>query len=1131
MSESTSPEDAGIAVDPLDVETDLDFDSDPFFDVDDAPILPRRRHHVTTVVVAHDGAVWLPAVLTTLAQQTRQTNEVIGVDNASDDASAAVLTESLGDHRVVLREANDGFGAAVAAGLAAVPAVEPPLPPDVVSWVWLLHDDSAADPTCLERLLDTADNHPSVVVLGPKVLGWHDRRLLLEVGVSVNADGRRVTGLERREHDQGQHDGNRDVLAVSTAGMLVRRDVWDELRGFDPTLPLFRDDLDFCWRVHRAGGRVMVATDAVVHHREASAHGRRDTSIRPHRADREAAVRVLLAHAPVAVAPFEALRLFIGSLVRAIVYGIGKDLRAAREEVGAVIAVAIHPRRLAAARASIARTSTEPASVTRSLRPTTIDQIREAAEAVGGLVTTSSTAAPTSLSALDSGPIDEDAAYLPDQSAGFVRRVLTKPSVLITLVLVVIAIIATRALWWGEGVLQGGALLPAPSGASDVWSTYLRAWHDVGPGSTAPSPPYLIVIATVATALFGNAHWAMSTLLLLAVPIAGWSAYYAARGMVRSKIIRAWMGAAYALLPAMTGAVEQGRVGTTITAIVLPFAIRSFVRLSRRSGTIRRAAGTALLMSVIVAATPGVWLVAVVLVVVASIIIWLRLAGRDRAGTWGIIARFAIAILAPLIALLPWSLHLLTNPTMFLLEPGLNIPGIVDPNLRPVDVFLLHPGGPGMNPLWITGGVVFAALLALFRRDTISIVGAWWLVALVALILGVTQTLTTVAAPGSLTDIRPWPGPMTLLAGLAMIAAGGVAVEGLRERFVGQNFTLGQPLAVIATLTALLAPALAAVWWIPATDDVLVRAPASDVPAFVAAEAIGPQAPRTLILSDNGEGQVRYTLLGGDALMLGDADTPPPASVWAPLDRHVADLASGRGGGEVDALRSYGVRYVKLASDSSRSIVPALDSEPGVRRLASAEGEVLWRIGGVTSRAQVLDVNPATAEFVPTSLDVAQPGVVGTDPYLDQVLPEALEVEVGSRVLWLGVVTDSGWSAQVDGRVLTPAALPEPLNWSAAYVVPAEIATGEVVADFDDGPRRLWLLLQGVVIVALIILALPERRVIDPDPDDPDAPDAADTPAFADEPAMVVAAASGASALSPEGAVDDGGEPSGEVRG
>jgi hypothetical protein len=260
-------------------------------------------------------------------------------------------------------------------------------------------------------------------------------------------------------------------------------------------------------------------------------------------------------------------------------------------------------------------------------------------------------------------------------------------------------------------------------------------------------------------------------------------------------------------------------------------------------------------------------------------------------------------------------------------------------------------------------------------------------------------------------------------------------------------------------------------------------------------------------LSDNGDGQVRYTLLGGDALMLGDADTPPPAGVWAPLDRHVADLASGRGGGEVDALRSYGVRYVKLAPDSSRSIVPALDSEPGVRRLASAEGEVLWRIGGITSRAQVLDVDPATAEFVPTSVDIAQPDVIGTDPYLDRELPEALELEVGSRVLWIGAVTDSGWGAQIDGRSLTPAELPEPWDWSAAFVVPAENATAVVVAEYDNGPRRLWLLLQAIVIAALIVLALPERRVIDPDPDDPDAPDAPDTPAFFEDPPLVGATA------------------------
>ena len=185
-------------------------------------------------------------------------------------------------------------------------------------------------------------------------------------------------------------------------------------------------------------------------------------------------------------------------------------------------------------------------------------------------------------------------------------------------------------------------------------------------------------------------------------------------------------------------------------------------------------------------------------------------------------------------------------------------------------------------------------------------------------------------------------------------------------------------------------------------------------------------------------------------------------------------------------MRSYGVRYVKLASGSSRSIVPSLDSQPGLRRLSSAEGEVLWRIGGVTSRAQVWDVNTANGEFVPVALDVAQPGTLGTDPYVQQRLPAALDLPPGSRVLWVGATADSNWRASIDGGQLAPAALDASLDWSSSFVVPIDQATAEVEVVFDDGPRRLWLLFQLIVIIALIVVALPERRVVDPDPDDVD---------------------------------------------
>lgn len=58
-------------------------------------------------------------------------------------------------------------------------------------------------------------------------------RQLLEAGVSIARSGRRWTGLDRREQDQGQHDQVRTALSVSTAGMLIRRDVYEELGGFD----------------------------------------------------------------------------------------------------------------------------------------------------------------------------------------------------------------------------------------------------------------------------------------------------------------------------------------------------------------------------------------------------------------------------------------------------------------------------------------------------------------------------------------------------------------------------------------------------------------------------------------------------------------------------------------------------------------------------------------------------------------------------------------------------------------------------------------------------------------------------------------------------------------------------------
>ncbi|MGW2312649.1 glycosyltransferase family 2 protein, partial [Actinomadura luteofluorescens] len=334
-----------------------------------APTLDR--HVVTAVLVAHDGARWLPEALKALLTQSRPAQRLVTVDTGSTDRGPAVLAEVVGGDQVLTLPRTTGYGEAIAEALRQ-DAASAPVPEDEsapaphadqgqdsrkprTEWIWLLHDDCAPDRDALDRLLRTADADPNVAVLGPKVRDWDDRRVLRELGVTVDAAGRRHTGLDRREFDQGQHDGVRDVLSVGSAGMLVRRDVWEKLGGFDVEYGIFRDDLDFCWRVHAAGYRVVTASDAVVYHAEASRRGLRGigmTAEHPARRDRRNALLTLLANQPLGALPRALVRNVWASLAHALVLVATKRPGMAREELRALGDVLRSPGRLRRARAA-----------------------------------------------------------------------------------------------------------------------------------------------------------------------------------------------------------------------------------------------------------------------------------------------------------------------------------------------------------------------------------------------------------------------------------------------------------------------------------------------------------------------------------------------------------------------------------------------------------------------------------------------------------------------------------------------------------------------------------------------------------------------------------------------------------
>ncbi|WP_416237945.1 glycosyltransferase [Streptomyces sp. NEAU-W12] len=1063
-----------------------------------APEFPR--HVVTAVLVSHDGARWLPDALAGLLGQERPVQFAMGADTGSADDSARLVTEALGDDHVLHLARRTGFGQAVEECHRAAPDLTPDdLPylkrpsgwdpvtrswrddaydlPDLphgepVQWLWLLHDDCAPEPDALARLLGVVENEyelgrDDVAVVGPKLRGWYDRRQLLEVGVSIAPSGRRWTGLDRREQDQGQHDQVRSVLSVSTAGMLIRRDVFDELGGFDRHLPLMRDDVDLCWRAHAAGHRVLVAPDAVVRHAEAASRERRAvdcvgrTAASPHKVDKAGAAHTLLVNTRTAALPWVLLRLVLGTVLRTFAYLVGKAPGQAVDEIRGLVGTLLRPERILAGRRHRGSPQIDKDEL-RALFPppgatvrVTVEQA--ASSLVGRSDPETTTGAGRHGGAVESGPGGDDADFIEVEQFARLKRIARKPGPVLFLLLLLVSLAACRALL-GSGALAGGALLPAPAGSGELWARYTDAWHAVGAGGTGSAPPYLALVASLATLMLGSTGLAVTVLLIGSVPLAGLTAYFASRPLVESRLLRAWAAVAYAFLPAVAGALAGGRIGTAVLAVLLPLIARAGAAASGLTndpgvrGSWRATWAYALLLTLATAFTPIVWPIALFL--------GLGVLALRRSDLLAHGLRFLAQLGTPLLVLAPWSLSLL--PLGFFQEAGLEYGASA---ASAPDLLGASPGGPGAvgGPVFV--GIVLAALAALLRSERLLAIRAAWTAALVGLVFAVLSNGST------------WAGPATLVYGIALLAAATLGADGARARVAEQSFGWRQPVAVLIALACAVGPLLAAAGWVlRGADGPLERRDPVQVPAFVAEESGTRDQARTLVLDSDSAARVDYVLVRGSGARMGDAELAAASGVNTGLDKVVANLVAGSGADQADQLGGFAVRYVLVHPGAPREVTRVLDATPGLTRLSQQAGGALWRV----------DQNVARATIVPAKGGEGEPQAVAAGPVgISTRIPDGAQ----GRVLRLADAAAEGWTATLDGEPLTRTTVD---GWAQGFQLPA--AGGQLAVTYEAPfTHTVWLWAQGLLAVVLVVLALPgRRRDVDDDlPEEPAAPDEA----------------------------------------
>ena len=1016
------------------------------------------RFFVTAIIVTHDGASWLPEVIAALSSQTRPIDRIIAVDTGSVDSSPKLLRAA--GITYISADRDIGYGDAIEIALEQSPKLLDPID-EANECLWLIHDDCAPAKDALHYLLSAIAERPQVVIAGPKLLGWYDRDHLLEAGISIAPNGARWTGLERREQDQGQHAEIKEVLSVSTAGMLVRRAAFEELGGLDPNLALFRDDVDLGWRARVAGFSAICVGQASAFHAQASASERRKVDVseaflhRPLMLDRRNAAYVMLANSSWWTLPWLVLQLLGTSLLRVVFDLLAKLPGYAGDEIAAVGLLLIHPADLIKARRARRRKRLLSPSVVEPYIPPRGSQIRAGVDRVTSTIS-QKLRGKVDIEEIDDSPRYSDLGVMTEEfdepdillssKSSIMRGVLRRPDSLALIAITVLSFISARARF---GSLSGGALGFIPTSGSDLLRNYAQAWHLVGMGSAVAAPPWLAVLGVVGLISFGHLSLFITALFLLTPPIAFIIFVNALRRKGASQATSTFGGTVYILTPLLWSSLNQGRIDILVLYLFAPIFITiKPVMTNLVDMSWRRIFSQTLLIALVASFSPlllASWLLIQIYLFLVGIVKLYRTADRSRGwidvveseASKPVVRRFTVILTAYLLTL-PWSLGALIHPTQFLVAPGIPLA-----NGGTIVTLLSNPGGKGAPPWWVIAPTALIVLFSFFIRSMrrASLVSA--------IILASAILLNAVHIPGHGATEPIYVGAAFLVISIILIPPMMVVIEKVVPNLRVRHLGLSHLAIAGATVLSILSTVLFAGWVLVGQTTSLVQSDQSDViPAFVSSLAQSPAKPKTLVLSST-PSETAFFISRGNPLTIGDADvaTATPTQI---VDA-VTQLVSGSGVSSAKVMGSYGIQYLYLKSPASPEIARLIDGVGGFTRMSATDIGIVWHIVGSSPRVVLTD-SKGRNTLIPA-------GDVG-----------ALGVVKSPGVISLAEKYDRSWRLLINGASVP---LQHADNGLPIFTIPT---SGKVSLLFDGTAHRGLISLELMTLLVAVVMALPSGR-------------------------------------------------------
>ena len=201
---------------------------------------------------------------------TNLTKEIIIIDNASDDGSVDFIKEKFPQIKLIANQTNLGFGKANNIGLKQATG----------KYILLINPDTLVAEDTFEKMIQFFESNKNIGLAGCKILN-PDGTLQLACRRSFPGPWTsftKVTGLSNlfpnskifARYNLTYLDENKsyEVDAISGSFMMMRKEVYEKVGGFDEQFFMYGEDLDLCYRIQKAGYKVFyVHSTQIIHYK------------------------------------------------------------------------------------------------------------------------------------------------------------------------------------------------------------------------------------------------------------------------------------------------------------------------------------------------------------------------------------------------------------------------------------------------------------------------------------------------------------------------------------------------------------------------------------------------------------------------------------------------------------------------------------------------------------------------------------------------------------------------------------------------------------------------------------------------------------------------------------------------